>query len=305
MHMADTLISPIVGGTMWVATVGVAAYSIRKVKQDLDDSKLPLMGVMGAFVFAAQMINFSIPGTGASGHIGGGLILAALLGPYAGFLVMASVLAIQALFFGDGGTLAMGANIFNLGVFTCFVAFPLIFKAITRKGYSPRKIFVASLIAGIVGLQLGSLGVVLETIISGKTSFSFYSFLIFMQPIHLVIGVVEGFVTAAVIVFVWKNRPEILNAKKLGDSRDKPSIWGVVISFLVAAILLAGFVSWFASTNPDGLEWSLAKADAVGKVDIYGSAGILGGAATLLIVILAGVGIKFFKQRKANKKKNN
>ena len=114
MHMADALISPIVGGAMLVATVGVAAYSIKKVKYDLDDKKIPLMGVMGAFIFAAQMINFSIPGTGSSGHLGGGLLLAIILGPYAGFLTMASILIIQALFFGDGGLLALGCNIFNL-----------------------------------------------------------------------------------------------------------------------------------------------------------------------------------------------
>jgi cobalt/nickel transport system permease protein len=113
---------------MWVATAGVAAYSIKKIKDDMDERKIPLMGVMGAFVFAAQMINFAIPATGSSGHLGGGLMLAILLGPYAGFLTMASILTIQALFFADGGLLALGCNIFNLGFFTCFVAYPLIYK---------------------------------------------------------------------------------------------------------------------------------------------------------------------------------
>ena len=98
MHMADALISPAVGGAMFAATAGDYTYSVKKIKTELDYKKIPLMGVMGAFVFAAQMINFSIPGTGSSGHIGGGLLLSIILGPYAAFLTMASILLIQALF---------------------------------------------------------------------------------------------------------------------------------------------------------------------------------------------------------------
>jgi cobalt/nickel transport system permease protein len=123
MHMADALISPAVGGGMWAATGALLAYSARKVTQEIDDRKVPLMGVLGAFVFAAQMINFTIPGTGSSGHLGGGMILTVLLGPYAAFLVTASVLTVQALFFADGGLLALGCNIFNLGFFPAFIAY--------------------------------------------------------------------------------------------------------------------------------------------------------------------------------------
>jgi cobalt/nickel transport system permease protein len=98
MHMADALISPAVGGTMWAATAGLITYSSKRVKEDLDDRKVPLMGVLGAFIFTAQMINFAIPGTGSSGHLGGGMILSILLGPCAAFLTIASVLFVQALF---------------------------------------------------------------------------------------------------------------------------------------------------------------------------------------------------------------
>ena len=117
MHMADALISPAVGGTMWAATAGLTAYSAKKLKDDLDEHKVPLMGVLGAFIFAAQMINFTIPATGSSGHLAGGMILAILLGPYAAFLTIASVITIQALFFADGGLLALGCNIINMGFF--------------------------------------------------------------------------------------------------------------------------------------------------------------------------------------------
>ena len=169
MHMADALISPAVGGTMLAATVGVVAYSIKKTEKEMDEKKIPLMGVMGAFVFAAQMINFTIPGTGSSGHLGGGMLLAILLGPNAGFLAMASILLIQALFFGDGGLLAYGCNVFNLGFYTCFIAYPFIYKKIVGNKINTKKIFIGAMVASIIGLQLGAFSVVLETVLSGKT----------------------------------------------------------------------------------------------------------------------------------------
>jgi len=259
MHMADALLSPAVGGAMWAATAGVAAYSIKKIQEDSDPKKIPLMGVMGAFVFAAQMINFSIPGTGSSGHLGGGLLLAILLGPYAGFLTMASILIIQALFFADGGLLALGANIFNLGFFTCFLAYPLIYKNIIRKEFNSKRILIASMVAAVAGLQLGAFGVVLETVFSGKTELPFKAFVLLMQPIHLAIGIVEGLVTAAVISFVWKARPEIMEKASLNQPLGGLSLKKVMIGLASAAILTGAVLSWFASSHPDGLEWSMFK----------------------------------------------
>jgi len=132
MHMADALITPAVGGIMMAVSAASVGYSVKKVKQELDDKKVPLMGVMGAFVFAGQMVNFTIPATGSSGHIGGGILLAALLGPYAAFLVISAVIIIQALFFADGGLLALGCNIFNMGFFACFIAYPLLYRPIVQ-----------------------------------------------------------------------------------------------------------------------------------------------------------------------------
>lgn len=113
MHMADTLVIPAMAGTMYAASTAAAAYSTVQVRKDDDPRKIPAMGVMGAFVFAAQMINFTIPGTGSSGHLCGGMMLSAILGPYAGFLTMIGVLLVQCLFFADGGLLALGCNIWN------------------------------------------------------------------------------------------------------------------------------------------------------------------------------------------------
>jgi len=153
MHMADALISPAVGGTMWAATAGLTIYSARKLKGNPDEHIVPLMGVLGAFIFAAQMINFTIPATGSSGHLGGGMILAILLGPYAAFLVMASVLTIQALFFADGGLLALGCNIFNLGFFPCFIAYPFIYKKIVGEQPTQGRILAGAMASGIIALQ--------------------------------------------------------------------------------------------------------------------------------------------------------
>jgi len=261
--MADALISPIVGGTMWAASAGVAVYSIKKIQSDLDQKKIPLMGVMGAFIFAAQMINFSIPATGSSGHLGGGMLLSVLLGPYAGFLTMASVLAIQALFFADGGLLAYGCNVFNLGFFTCFIAYPLIYKQIMRRGYTPARMFGAAMLSAIIGLQLGAFGVVLETLFSGKTELPFNTFVLLMQPIHLAIGVVEGLVTVAVVGFIWKARPEIIENASLGKALGSISIKKVITGLVVVALITGGIFSWFASSHPDGLEWSMFKTAGV------------------------------------------
>lgn len=270
MHMADALLSPVVGGAMLVASAGVAAYSLKKIQNEMDENKIPLMGVMGAFVFAAQMINFAIPGTGSSGHLGGGLLLAILLGPHAGFLTMASILLIQALFFGDGGLLAYGSNVFNLGFYTCFIAYPL-YLWFTRKGLSSKKIFTASIISAVIGLQLGAFSVVLETLLSGKTELLFATFLMLMQPIHLAIGLVEGLVTAAVVIFIWQARPEILEKSAIGEALGNIAMKQVLTTLLIAVVLVGGVFSWFASGNPDGLEWSIEKIAGTAELEATGA----------------------------------
>jgi len=257
--MADALISPAVGCALWAASAGLIAYSAKKVQEEADDRKIPLMGVLGAFIFAAQMINFSIPATGSSGHLGGGMILAILLGPYAAFLVMASVLIVQALFFADGGLLALGCNIFNLGFFPCFVVYPLIYRKIIGNDLTQKKIMFGSLAAAIIGLQLGAFGVVLETVFSGISELPFRTFALLMQPIHLAIGIVEGLVTTAVVTFVWQARPEILNAAERSVPIGTVDMKKVFLGLVAVAAIAGGALSWFASSNPDGLQWAMFK----------------------------------------------
>ena len=268
MHMADALLSPAAGGTMCVVSAATIAYCSKKVRTELDDRTMPLMGVLGAFIFAAQMINFTIPVTGSSGHLGGGLILSILLGPYAAFLTIASVLVVQAFFFADGGLLALGCNIFNLGFFPAFIAYPLIYKKIVGNAPSQRRIFVASMAAAIIGLQLGAFAVVMETVLSGISSLPFAAFLVIMQPIHLAIGIVEGVVTAAAISFVYTARPEILHNALEPRPIGTQSLRSFLLVFVTATTLTGGVLSWFASEHPDGLEWAIARV--TGKEELKG-----------------------------------
>jgi cobalt/nickel transport system permease protein len=257
MHMADALISPAVGGTVWAASAGLIAYCSKKVRDEIDDRKIPLMGVAGAFIFAAQMINFTIPGTGSSGHLGGAMILAILLGPYAAFLTMASILTVQALLFADGGLLALGCNILNLGFFPCFIAYPLIYKPIVGDKPSQNRILLGAITASVLGLQMGAFGVVVETLFSGLSELPFKTFVLLMQPIHLAIGIVEGIVTAAVVSFVWRSKPELLQQTSNTAPVSVISTKYVLAALLAAALITGGIVSWFASSNPDGLEWAV------------------------------------------------
>lgn len=259
MHMADALLAPAVAATMYVASGTTTGVSIFNLKKDDELKKVPMMGVMAAFVFAGQMINYTIPGTGSSGHLCGGLMLSALLGPYAGFLSMVVILAIQCLFFADGGLMALGANAWNMAFYGCFVGYFLIYKPIMKSKLSNYrlKITLASIVGCVLTLQLGAFSVCIETLASGITELPFGAFVALMQPIHLAIGLVEGLITAAVLVFVYETRPELLEAVEKEQVENKLNFKSVVIILAVAAVLVGGIGSQFASSNPDGLEWSL------------------------------------------------
>jgi cobalt/nickel transport system permease protein len=263
MHMSDALLSPAVGGLFWAATAGVLGYCSHRIRNEADKTPVARMGIMGAFIFASQMINFTIPGTGSSGHLGGGLLLAVVLGPWAAFLTMATVLLVQALFFADGGILAFGANVFNLGFFTSFVAYPLVFKPIAGDFQNRQRVFVASLVAAVVGLQLGAFGVVLQTVFSGISALPFTTFVALMQPIHLAIGVVEGLVTAGVVLFLMQASPETLS-HKTAPAKVFTRPW---IAMAGAALVVGTMMSWFASQNPDGLEWSIGKVSGHEEIE--------------------------------------
>ena len=263
--MADALLAPAVAATMYVASGTAAGISINKLKKDDEPQKLPVMAVAAALVFAGQMINYTIPGTGSSGHMCGGMLLSALLGPQAGFLSMIVILTIQCLFFADGGLMALGANIWNMAFYGCFVGYYLIWRPIMnsnwfgegKKGQRAR-ISAASIIGCIVTLQLGAFSVVLETSLSGITELPFGAFCSLMQPIHLAIGLVEGLITSAVLLFIYESRPELLQSVAIEEGESsKRSLKTVVAILAVVALVVGGGLSLMASSNPDGLEWAL------------------------------------------------
>ena len=259
MHMADALIVPAVAGTMYAASTIAAGVSVREVKLENNPKKIPLMGVMGAFVFATQMLNFTIPGTGSSGHLCGGMMLSALLGPFAGFLTMIGVLLVQCLFFADGGLLALGCNVWNMAFYGCFIGSFLIWRPMMKKGATKGKIIAASVIGCVVTLQLGAFSVCLETFASGVTELPFSVFLATMQPIHLAIGAVEGLITAAVLCFVHEARPELLWGVGETAGEDRLTFKKTLGVLAFFAAIFGGIVSLFASAFPDGLEWSMEK----------------------------------------------
>ncbi len=329
MHMADALVSPAVAGTMYVLSTGAAAYSVKEVRLENDPKKIPVMGVMGAFVFATQMLNFTIPGTGSSGHLCGGMMLSALLGPYAGFLTMIGVLLVQGLLFADGGLLALGCNIWNMAFYGCFVGALLIWKPMMKKGVTKGKILAASLIGCILTLQMGAFSVTIETMLSGVTQLPFSVFVATMQPIHLAIGAVEGLITAAVLIFVSEARPELLWGVSDTKVKDgKLSLKKTIIVLGVIAAVCGGVVSLFASSFPDGLEWSMEKVAGTSELEAEGSAyetaesvqtatsllpdyafkdsesavgtsfsGIVGSMVVVLITVGACYAFKFFKKK--------
>ena len=273
MHMADALLAPAVAATMYVASGVAAGTSIHQLKKDDEPQKLPTMAVTAALVFAGQMINYTIPGTGSSGHMCGGMLLSALLGPQAGFLSMIVILAIQCLFFADGGLMALGANVWNMAFYGCFVGYYLIWRPIMgsnwfagmgEKAAQRMRIIAASLIGCVVTLQLGAFSVVLETSLSGITELPFGAFVALMQPIHLAIGAIEGIITAAVLVFVYESRPELLrNVKAAGDGA-KRSLKATLAVLVAVVVLVGGGLSLLASSNPDGLEWALFGNEEAG-----------------------------------------
>lgn len=268
MHMADALLSPPVAAVLYAASAGAAGVCLHQLRKEQTQDpaaarkKLPTMAVMSALVFAGQMINYTIPGTGSSGHLCGGMLLSAILGPWAGFLSMIVILAIQALFFADGGLLALGANVWNMAFYGCFVGYYLIYRPLMRGrlfAARPRaRLTLASVLGCVLTMQLGALSVVVQTSLSGITELPFGAFVALMQPIHLAIGLVEGLITAAVLLFVYETRPELLQCAQDGEKgKNRCSRAAVLVILAAAALVIGGGLSLLASSNPDGLEWSL------------------------------------------------
>lgn len=268
MHLADALISVSVGGTFWAVSGGTLIYASNRLQKEISEEKrIPFMAVLGAFIFALQMINIAIPGTGSSGHFAGGFLLALLLNSHAAFIVISTVLLIQALFFADGGLLALGCNIFNLGFIPAYVIYPIFVRLISKSSYF---IFTGAFLS----LLLGAFMVTIQIAFSNIAALPFTHMFVIMIGIHLIIGIIEGIITLGsykfICNFAYKNQ-------------NKPVKPYLALSLIT--LMLAGIVSLFASSNPDGLEWSVDK--------FLGDRSLTGAANTKVHTLLSNIQEKF------------
>jgi len=243
LHIPDGFLNTTVAVVSWIITIIFLAVAVKKSKEELNERQVPLMGIMAAFIFAAQMINFPVAG-GTSGHFLGGALAAIVLGPWAGMLVMASVVGVQALLFQDGGLLVMGANILNMGILTTLIGYGL-YRAVSGKDKLVR--YGVVVLAAWLAVMAGALATSAQLWMSGTSPAQF----VFpaMIYVHALVGIGEALITVGALAFIERVRPEIVSEKKVTERGGKTwIIVGVVISLLVVLI------SPFASGNPDGLE---------------------------------------------------
>lgn len=207
MHIPDGFLSTGTSVATWAASAGSVGYAVRRVDRELGERQVPLMGVTAAFIFAAQMMNFTVAG-GTSGHLVGGALAAILLGPWAGMLVLTSVLAVQALLFQDGGLLALGANVFNMAVVGVLVGW-VVYTGLKRiLGDRTWTTMVSGFAAAWLSVFIASLVAAAELAISGTVPWGVV--LPAMGLVHVFIGIGEGLITVGVLAFLRVARPDLL-----------------------------------------------------------------------------------------------
>lgn len=213
LHAPDGFFSTPVALAFWVVTIAALAISLRRAGAQLDERAVPLMGVMAAFIFAAQMFNFQIPG-GTSGHLLGGVLAAILLGPYAGTIVMACVISVQALVFQDGGLLVLGANIFNMGIIGTFGGYWLYRLVAAALGGEEKGRLPAAAIAAWSAVVAAAVLTAFQLAFSDTTSLA--TALVAMVGWHVIIGVGEAVITVGALSFIAASRADLL---RLRDGR--------------------------------------------------------------------------------------
>ncbi|MCJ7715426.1 MAG: energy-coupling factor ABC transporter permease, partial [Anaerolineales bacterium] len=231
LHIPDGFLTIIVSLIFWLVTVIMVGLAVSKTNQSLGEKQIPLMGVMAAFIFAAQMLNFPIAG-GTSGHFLGGALASIVLGPWAGILVMTAVVGVQALLFQDGGLLVMGANIFNMGILTAVIGYGLYRLVIHQKqglrlAMSGGAAWIATMAAALMtSLQLW---------LSGTTRLEIV--LPAMLGVHALIGVGEALITVAALGYIEKTRPDLLDGKKNTPEGGRGWIAAGILFSLIAVLL--------------------------------------------------------------------
>jgi cobalt/nickel transport system permease protein len=257
MHMANELLSvPVAIGAFGAAAAGVGLVC-HKARGIITSDRFALMGIMGAFVFAAQMVNFPLPLVpGASGHITGAVLLAIMLGPCAGAIAITSVVVVQCLIFQDGGLLAMGCNIINIALVPSFVGY-WVYGLFANSAPSKWRLYLGSIAGCVFAIVAGAALVPVEAALSGVLRVPFQTFLVTMVGVHLVIGVLEGLITAAILVYLRNVRPDTIAGYSAGSARL--SRGALYASIIIATIFVGAALSGFASSLPDGLEFSYGE----------------------------------------------
>ena len=283
LHIPDGFLTLVISLICWAITVITLSVAISRTNKSLGEKQVPLMGVMAAFIFAAQMINFPVAG-GTSGHLLGGALAGIMLGPWAGMLVMTAVIAVQGLLFQDGGLLVMGANIMNMGLITVAIGYGL-YRAVLGSSTTVKLAVVG--VAAWLSVMAGAFATSLQLWLSGTSNLQ--TVVLAMLSVHALIGIGEALVTVAALGFILRTRPDLLGESSASAEGGRGwVIAGVVISVIVVLL------SPLASGAPDGLE---RVATDMGFIDAGQSAPyaiipdytlpFLG--ATPLSTILAGV----------------
>jgi cobalt/nickel transport system permease protein len=257
MHMANELLSvPVATGTLAVAATGLGLIC-RKVKKTIIEDKLSLMGILGAFVFAAQMINFQLPAMpGTSGHLVGAVLLTVILGPHLAAIVMSSVVIIQCLIFQDGGLLALGCNIINMALVPSYLGY-FLYRAVTAGRLGSLRIYIGTMLACTIAVEAGAVLVPIQATLSGVLRIPFSTFLITMIGVHFLVGFIEGLITVAVLGYLQQVRPDVVVDSLPGKVRLSRK--AVMATLVVFTVVIGAGLSLFASGLPDGLEWSYAE----------------------------------------------
>ncbi len=293
MHIPDGFLSVPVSIGLWALSVIVVAYALRRANKDLGERQVPLMGVLAAAIFAGQMLNFTVAG-GTSGHLLGAALATILLGPWAALLVMTTVVGVQALIFQDGGLLALGGNLFNMGVIGVFVSY-FVYRTVQRIARGQKwGVFVGGALAAWSSIFIAALAAALQLSLSGTSPANIS--LPAMGGIHALIGLGEALITVGALAFVYATRRDLL-----GIERDAVKggrlVW---VGGLAIAMLLA-IASPLASTHPDGLEWvaqqqgfiNKAQAAPIHLISGYVLPGVSNEALATILAGIVGVVIVF------------
>jgi len=248
MHIPDGFLTPLVSAIGWLLAASSITVAIRQTRQQLGERQIPLMGVLAAFIFAAQAINFPVA-AGTSGHLLGGALAAIVVGPWAATLIMTAVIAVQGLVFQDGGLLVMGWNIVNMGVFTALTGYVCYRLARGLIGSTSGASVAAAFVAAWISVEVGAIATSIELAASGTSPLSLA--LPAMAGVHALIGLGEGLITSGAIGFLQASRPELLQAGEMAPGRRGAVavVAGMVLALTVATL------SPLASSSPDGLEF--------------------------------------------------